>query len=313
MDFSVPSPIEGGAVTYSSISDWRRSGRTLAISATVCLMTALSIGCSPGANSVAAPSVSEVGDLRISRDVAYGRGARRGLDVYALRQAGRPRPVIVYLYGGGWVGGAKADFAYVGESLARQGFVVMIPDYRIFPQARWPNFIQDNALALRWARDHAAEYGGDPSRLVLMGHSAGAYAAASLVADPRWLKEVGLDAVRDLHGVIALSGVYIIVPETLKEFYIFGPKWRWPDLQPFTHLKAPTPPMLLGIGDHEEVVEPEETMQLAELARKAGGRVKVVVYPGVDHAGAQGALASPPDAPSAVMSDIVAFIETPGR
>jgi acetyl esterase/lipase len=123
-------------------------------------------------------------DLAVTLDLAYEPGDRHSLDVYVLRAAANPRPVIVYIYGGNWVAGAKADFAWVGATLARRGFVAVVPDYRIYPEAKWPMFLQDNAAAVRWARDHAASFGGDPAKLVVMGHSAGANNALSLATDP---------------------------------------------------------------------------------------------------------------------------------
>src|SRR5579863_2305896 len=150
-------------------------------------------------------------DLIITRDVPYAAGRRHLLDIYALRangsaKAAAPRPVVIFIYGGSWASGNKADLAWVGASLARQGYVVIIPDYRIYPEARWPDFLKDNAAAVRWAHDHAASHGGDPRSLVLMGHSAGAFDVASLAVDRRWLAGVGMEPKRDLTAVIGISG-----------------------------------------------------------------------------------------------------------
>lgn len=255
--------------------------------------------------------VQPLDDLSITRDVAYAPGDRHGLDIYVQRAAAPPRPVVVYLHGGGWISGSKAEFAWVGATLARQGYVAVTPDYRIHPQARWPNFLQDNAAAVRWARDHAAEFGGDPKRLFLMGHSAGAYNAVSLALDPRWLKEVGLDPVGDLSGVVALSGVFLITPDTPKQLEIFAPENRWPEMQPANHVGGSAPPILLGVGDKDEEVAPTDTLGLGEKLQAAGGRVRIAQYPGLGHAGPLEALVSADGAASQTLQDIRAFIDRP--
>ncbi|WP_254606600.1 alpha/beta hydrolase, partial [Sphingomonas bacterium] len=126
----------------------------------------------------------------VVRGAAFGPDPRQRLDVYAPKDTpanGRSRPVIVFFYGGSWSSGTRAGYSFVGRALAARGFVVAIPDYRLVPQVRFPAFLRDNAAAVRWVRGHIAASGGDPDRLVLAGHSAGAYDAAMLALDPRWL------------------------------------------------------------------------------------------------------------------------------
>ncbi len=217
-------------------------------------------------------------------DVAYQAGDRGKLDVYAPSAPHPGAPIVVFIYGGGWEGGSKALYRFVGASLAKAGVVTVIPDYRVYPQVRYPAFLQDNARAVAWARDHAADYGADPHRLVLMGHSAGAYDAAMLALDPRWLAEVGMDPVRDIRGVIGLSGPYDFLPlgsETLKA--IFGPPQTLPATQPINHVSAKAPPFMLAAGTADRTVLPRNSEHLSEALGRNGVPAGLKLYPGVKH------------------------------
>jgi acetyl esterase/lipase len=250
-------------------------------------------------------------DLTITRDISYAQGLRHSLDVYVSKTGNAHKPVVLFIYGGTWMSGAKADSAWVGAVLARKGYVVVIPDYRIYPEGAWPEFLQDNAQAVRWARDNAARYGGDASNLVIMGHSAGAYNAVSLAVDPRWLHEAGLNPEQDVKAVIGLSGPYIIQPDSRKLKAIFGPRAQWPDTQPFNHIDGRSPPLLLITGDKDDQVGPEEGDKLAALVHAKGGSATVVHYPALSHGGTLDALAPGQENAPPVMDEIAAFIEKP--
>lgn len=254
-------------------------------------------------------AVEPLDDLVVTRDITYASGPRHSLDVYVSKTGSQDKPVILFLYGGTWMAGAKADFAWVGATLARKGYMVIIPDYRIYPQGTWPKFLQDNAMAARWAHDNAAHYGGDAANLVIMGHSAGAYNAVSLAVDRRWLNEAGLSPERDISAVIGLSGPYIIEADTQKLKVIFGPEAQLPDTQPFNHVDGSSPPLLLIIGDKDDQVVPDESDRLAALVRSKGGAATVVHYPALSHGGTLDALAPDQEKAPPVMNEITAFIE----
>ncbi len=180
----------------------RRSGARTAAG-----VAALAVALAACATATVVKAVTPKGGVAIVKDQRFGADPRQTLDVYAPKHASlAPRPVVVFLYGGSWQGGDKALYVFVGAALARRGFVTVIPNYRLYPQVRWPAFLEDNAKAVRWARDHARDYGGDPGDLFLMGHSAGAYNAAELTFDKRWLAAVGMDPARDLRGMVGMSG-----------------------------------------------------------------------------------------------------------
>jgi acetyl esterase/lipase len=251
-------------------------------------------------------------DVVVTRDVAYAPGDRHRLDIYAPRRPGGPRPVIVYLYGGAWRAGAKADYAWVGAAFARRGFVAVIPDYRVYPQVVWPKFLQDNASAVRWVRDHASSYGGDPSSVVLVGHSAGAFNAASLAVDSRWLSGVGMDPQRDLKAVVSLSGPYMGLPMNLAvERAIFSVGHGY--TEPIDYVDGRSPPLLFLAGDKDRIADPHENDQLLAKVRKKGGVATIIHYPSFGHDDTQAALVAAPGRASApVMEAILHFLAKQG-
>jgi acetyl esterase/lipase len=201
--------------------------------------------------------------------------------------------VVLFFYGGGWDSGAKHDYRWVGLNLAAQGYVTVVADYRLYPRVVWPAFVQDCALAARWTRDHAGAYGGDASKLVLMGHSAGAYNAIELAVDKRWLGGVGMDPATDIKAVIGLSGPYDFLPLHSDELkVIFGPPDRRPDTQPINHVDGHAPPLLLITGDRDHTVDPGNSDRLAAKVRAAGGQVEVLHYSKLSHGRTVGALES---------------------
>lgn len=144
--------------------------------------------------------------------IAYGEGERRRLDVYVPKGAGpAPRPVIVFFYGGSWKGGDRANYLFVAEALTARGFVVVIPDYRVYPEVRYPGFVEDGAKAVAWTRREIARFHGDASRLYVMGHSAGSLIAAMLAYNDRFLKAEGMER-SDIRGLIGLAGPYDFKP-----------------------------------------------------------------------------------------------------
>ena len=142
-------------------------------------------------------------------DQAYGPLPRQRFDLYSPA-ASVPRPplgfpLVVFFYGGSWNSGERADYRFVGQALAARGMVVMAADYRLYPEVRYPDFLSDCALAAAHALDHAAALGADPKRVFVMGHSAGAYNAAMMALDPRWLGATQ-HSPAELAGWIGLAG-----------------------------------------------------------------------------------------------------------
>ncbi|HTI01920.1 MAG TPA: alpha/beta hydrolase [Acidisoma sp.] len=249
-------------------------------------------------------------DLVVTRNLPYATGDRHSLDVYVSRAPGKPRPVVVFVYGGNWAAGSKAEFAWVGAALARLGFMAVIPDYRLYPEARWPMFLQDNADAVHWAQSHAASFGGDPSKIVLMGHSAGANSVLSLAVEPQWLAGVGMSP-HDIRAVIGLSGPYTLSPlDSAQERAIFGPKTGYAD--PIHHIDGGSPPLLLIIGDRDDAADPRDSDAVAAKVRAKGSLAEVVHFPTLGHSDTQNALAITPGRPPGVINVILRFLAAQG-
>lgn len=243
---------------------------------------------------------------------AYGSGPRRTLDVYRPEHTDGPAPVVVFFYGGNWQSGDKGTYLFVGQALADRGYVVVIPDYRLYPEVRFPAFLQDNAAAVRWTMDNIAARGGDPTRVYLMGHSAGAYDAAMLTLDRQWLGAVGIDPDRDIKGTIGLAGPYDFLPLTDPKLKaIFGPEDRLAQTQPINFVDGREPPMLLIAGTDDETVDPGNTTRLAARIRSQGGAVTEKHYPGVGHIKLVGALAAPLRFLAPTLDDVTAFLDRP--
>jgi acetyl esterase/lipase len=220
--------------------------------------------------------------IRLARSFAYADGARQTLDV--CHPVGAvAAPVVIFFYGGAWRSGNKWLYRYAAKALARRGYVAVLPDYRIYPQVRYPLFLEDGARVVRWAKDNVKRFGGDPGKIFLSGHSAGAHIAAMLAFDSRWLQRVGLGPGRDVAGLIGLAGPYDFLPlrdDVLK--VIFGGANR-PETQPISHVRSGAPPALLLTGSDDRVVEAGNASRLAARLRAAGNVATARIYAGVGH------------------------------
>ena len=227
----------------------------------------------------------------IVRSLPYGDGPRRTLDIYAPRGA-TGAPVVVFFYGGSWQGGRKETYRFVGKALARRGIVTVIADYRVYPEVAYPAFIEDGAQAVRWTAREIAGHGGDPGRIFVMGHSAGAHIAAMLALDGRWLA-AGPGRPPVIAGLIGLSGPYDFLP--IRDPVLiraFGGANR-AETQPIRHVPVRPPPALLITGTADRLVDPGNSARLAARLEERGGKVRLVRYRFVGHVLAVAALALP--------------------
>lgn len=247
--------------------------------------------------------------LKISRSIAYASGPRHTLDVFRPANADHA-PVVVFFYCGSWQWGSKETYAFVGTALAKRGYVVVIPDYRLYPDVRYPDFVEDGADAVAWARRHARDYGGDPRRLVLMGHSAGAYIAAMLAVDAEWLQKVGLDPHRDIAGWVGISGPYDFLPIVDPAIQIiFGGANRLAT-QPINYVKAGGPPALLLKARSDTIVDPGNSTRLAARLHAAGDSVREIAYPHVGHISIIGTFSPLLHVLAPTIDDASAFIDS---
>ena len=216
----------------------------------------------------------------------YGAGERNKLNIWVPTGTKKTDklPVIVFLYGGGWYSGARDDYGFAGRAFAKQGFIVVIPDYRIVPEGHWPDFLQDSAAAVAWTDAHIANYGGDPDRIALSGHSAGAYNAVMLALDPQWMKGAGSDA-SVIRGVAALAGPYDFAPfeKGGRADVAMGDIRPVERTQPIQFVRADAPPLWLGHGTADTVVRVRNSRNLAAAMHRVGGTATLRTYDGLSH------------------------------
>ena len=252
--------------------------------------------------------------LVITHDISYGPGPRQQLDVYRPANA-RNLPTVVFIYGGSWNSGSKAMYPFVAATLARAGAVVIVPDYRLYPQVTYPDFLTDCALATAWTQAHAVSLGGSAD-VFLMGHSAGAYNAMMVGLDGSWLRHAGGNPAA-IAGIIGLAGPYDFLPITDPDIIPIFPQ-AGPATQPITYAGAGNPPLLLLAGQDDTQVRPRNTKALAARVAAAGGQVEAIYYPGIGHIGLVIAIAPILQWRAPVLRDVLAFVRShtasqPGR
>ena len=250
---------------------------------------------------------------RLTPDVPYGPNKRQVLDIYQPKRVPPLGgfPVVVFFYGGSWHMGERAQYRFLGEALASHGALVMVADYRVYPEVSYPDFLPDCAQAVVYALTHAQSHGGNPHRVVVMGHSAGAYNAAMIALDPRWLAQQG-HAPSELAGWVGLAGPYDFIPigdlETRETFH--HPNVPL-DSQPISHVNAKAPRTFLATGITDETVNPERnSIQLAQRLRDAGVMVDFHRYERVGHVSLIGSFAQPLRWLSPALRDVMAFIQS---
>lgn len=270
------------------------------------LLAASLCGCSPA--PIINLLISRQG-YRVEENLAYGNDPRQKIDIYSPDRPAGKAPVILFFYGGSWQNGRKEDYLAFGATFASKNIVVAIADYRVYPQVRYPDFLKDSAAAFAYVHAHIAQYGGDPDRIFLAGHSAGAYNVMMLAADPHYLREAGADPSW-VHGVIGIAGPYDFLPlHDPVLIKIFGGAHRV-DTQPITYIDGKRPPMLLAAGDADETVSPGNTVRLAAKLRSFDSPVEEKIYPGVGHVGIILSLAPVLRGNTTLRKDIIRFVET---
>lgn len=225
------------------------------------------------------------GAIRQVADARFGPDPAQTVEMFVPQGARGPLPVLVFIHGGSWASGNPHDYRFIARRFCAHRYAVVLPGYRLYPQVRYPAMLEDGAAALRWVHDNAARLGGDPARIALLGHSAGAYNAVMLTLDPRWLRAQGLDPAL-IRGTAALAGPFDFLPlDTEATIDTFG---QAPDLaqtQPITFARGDAPPLLLVTGDADTRVKPRNSITLARLMSAAGAPVDPVILPGVTHEG----------------------------
>lgn len=250
----------------------------------------------------------------IAEGVDYGTAPRQQLDIWAPAQRGAARlPVVIFYYGGAWVKGSRQEYGFAGRAFAAQGFIAVIPDYRLVPSVVFPSFVQDSALALKWVRDNIARYGGDPARISVSGHSAGAYNAAMIALDAHYLRDIGVDP-KIIRAAALFAGPY--------DFYPFdGPRSKaafgaWPrpaETQPVSYARGDAPPLFIAQGTADDVVKPRNAPRLAARLKAVGAPYVLKEYPGKSHNDLVMGLSRPFRGNASTLADSVGFLKANSR
>ena len=237
------------------------------------------------------------------RDIAYGSKPRARLDLYIPDRLAAPAPVLLFFYGGSWQSGSKNFYRFLGQAFASVGIIVAVADYRLYPEVKYPAFVEDGAAAFHFVHDEIARHGGDPTRIFVSGHSAGAFIAAMLACNPAF----GVDRTW-MRGVIGIAGAYDFLPlydPVLID--IFGGD-RVMATQPIKYARNPSPPMLLAHGTKDRTAGAGNSRRMAKRLREAGNEVELIEYPGVTHLGVMRALAPGFRTRTPLRADMLGFI-----
>ena len=244
---------------------------------------------------------------RLTKDIVFDTTTNLKLDIYTPEGA-KNAPAVVFFYGGRWQDGSKDQYVFVGQALAASGFVAVLADYRLYPDVKFPAFLQDTAQTLRWTHENIADYGGAPDKIVVMGHSAGAYNAAMLALDPQLMQSVG--GSRDwIKGMVGLAGPYDFLPlkdADLRD--IFAAANPLEISQPIAVVDGNNPPLFLLHGQDDQSVKVKNTINLSAKVRQAGGSVETLIYPEMSHVWIVATLAAPLRSQSDVLQRVSEFI-----
>ncbi|RFC62824.1 alpha/beta hydrolase [Fulvimarina endophytica] len=294
----------------------RRFVRTWPFARLATILSSLSLvllaGCAGALNAVTSGA-----GYRVVENVRYMPGERGTLDLYIPDGVAANAPLVVYVHGGSWDSGSKDIYLFVGQSLASEGMIVAVPNYRLYPETRFPGFVEDAARATVAAARLAdrGEYGIAAGRhpLFLMGHSAGAEIAGLLATDGRYLSRAG-GSIRDLSGFVGLAGPYDFLPLTEERYKRIFPEATRAASQPVNFVDGDEPPMLLIAGSADTTVDPKNTRSLAAKARSAGVPVESRIVDGVDHIGVITAFATALDlSDRSIRSEVLNFIRRHAR
>lgn len=238
-------------------------------------------------------------------NISYGPLERQSLDIYRAENPRANAPVLLFIHGGSWEDGSKNIYKFLAEGFTSEGFDVVIPNYRLYPDAVYPQMIEDTALSVAFT---AKQFEGRP--LVIMGHSAGAYNVLMTGLNKTYLEQAGGDLCQSVAGIVSLSGPTGIIPLSEEPFITIFPDRFTKDDAPLNNVAGISPPVFFGHGTDDKTVYPQNSERLAEKINTRGGRADLEVYSGMDHTGAVKVLSRHFDGDSNLKDDIIKFATT---
>ncbi|MFV1921190.1 MAG: alpha/beta hydrolase [Methylotenera sp.] len=259
-------------------------------------------------------SIIPTDQYNIKENITYGVLDRQKLDLYIPKNIGdKPLPVVLFYYGGGWDSGNKDSYLFVAEAFTSKGYLTVIPDYRVFPDVKFPEFMHDPVKAGQWVKQSIADYGGDPDNIFVVGHSAGAHIGMMLNLNKDYLASVDLEP-NQFRAFIGIAGPYDFLPLQSKRLKdIFGPEeTRWQS-QPINFVTGENQPTLLLVGLKDDTVWPKNSINLANAIEEKKGQVQVLTYPSYGHVDMVAKLAKPFRGSSTILDDMVQFMQKTQR
>ncbi len=268
----------------------------------IIIVVAVAVGLFTLTRLVAAPKQLDVinsfwpgdsGVERVGDGIIFSEKTGQKVDVWAKPGGDAKKPVIIFFYGGGWTNGARDHYGWAGKAFAAKDFIAVVPDYRKVPQVRFPAFVEDGAEAIKWVRDNISRYGGDPSRITISGHSAGAHIAMMLTLDQHYLADIGVDP-KIIRATVGLSGPYDFLPLDSRRSINAMSKWpRLEETQPIHFARADAPPIMVVTSTEDDTVKPRNAILLSEKLHSLGAFVDFRVYQGLNHEAVAMALSKP--------------------
>jgi len=249
-----------------------------------------------------------------TNNISYGQHTRQQLDIYtAANKTCSNCPVLVFFHGGAWHTGEKEEYKFLGEAFASEGFIVVIPGFRLYPEVQFPVFIEDAAQSIRWVRDNITRYGGNPDNINLMGHSSGAHITMMLLFDQHYFKDGNVPRT-SIKSAIGLAGPYDFLPANEKLIVNIFSTAAPPEMGEPMHFVSNTGvPVLLATGLEDRRVNPDNSLKLAKKLRQENAKVKLITYPETGHSGILLSLSKPLRHLSPAFADSLAFIRESSR
>lgn len=258
---------------------------------------------------LAANTPASFGHYSRLENLSYAGLPRQKLDVYVPDVPHEKTPIVIFVHGGGWYEGDKAQYKFVGAAFAEQGYVAVLPNYGLYPKVKSPVFVQDIAQAVAWVRLHAVDWNADATRIYLVGHSAGAQIVMLLALDKEYLKQAGGNSDW-LSGVVGLAGPYDFLPFTYPYMNdLFGPPATYALSQPINYVRKDAPPLLLIHGLQDHTVAPTNTRSLRDAMIAAGGKVQAEFFENATHSDLIAAFSFERNHKPPVMAEIRKFID----
>lgn len=244
----------------------------------------------------------------LAADVAFDPASGQKLNVWGAKGEAGKKPVLVFFYGGGWANGERSEYGFAARAYANRGFIVVLPDYRKVPHVLFPVFNQDAAEAVRWVHDNIARYGGDPERIVLAGHSAGAYIAMMLTLDQSYLRAAGVNP-HIIRAVAGLSGPYDFYPYDSRRSINAMNAWPRPmETQPIAFARKDAPPVMIVTGTADDTVKPRNAILLSRRLHELGAPVEFRAYNDLNHEDVVMSLSKPFRNKAPVLQDSADFL-----